>query len=64
MLLLVLKVRVKCAGVNQGGGKSSGVRIIYFNITKAGVVLLVTLYAKKVKTNITANEIHEVLNHE
>lgn len=30
----------------------------------AGVVLLVTLYAKKVKTNITANEIHEVLNHE
>ena len=48
----------------SGGGKSGGVRIIYFNITKAGVVLLVTLYAKKVKTNITANEIHEVLNHE
>ena len=45
-------------------GKSGGVRVIYFNLTKNEVVLLVTMYAKSVKTNITASEISGVLRHE
>ena len=47
-----------------GTGKSGGVRVIYFNVTKMEIVLLVTLYAKTVKANITTNEISEVLRHE
>lgn len=50
---------------SQGGtGQSGGVRIIYFNITKEEIVLLVTLCTKIVKANIMANEISEVLRHE
>ncbi len=47
-----------------GTGKSGGVRVIYFNVTKMEIVLLVTLYAKTVKANITTNEISEVLRNE
>ena len=47
-----------------GTGKSGGVRVIYFNVTKMEIVLLVTLYAKTVKANITTSEISEVLRNE
>lgn len=44
----------------SGSGKSGGVRIIYFNLTETQVVLLVALYAKSERTNMTPAEIKKV----
>lgn len=47
------KVRWGRAGV----GKSGGVRVIYFNQTEQGVVLLVMLYAKSERANVLPGDI-------
>lgn len=44
-----------------GTGKSGGVRVIYFNLSEKEIVLLVTIYAKTVKANMTAAEISKVV---
>jgi hypothetical protein len=40
-----------------GNGKRGGVRVIYFNITEQGTIVLITLYQKSEQTNITKKEI-------
>ena len=41
----------------KGRGKSGGVRVIYVNLTDDGFIVLLTMYAKNVRENITAKEI-------
>ena len=40
-----------------GSGKRGGVRVIYFNFTEQGTIVLITLYQKSEQTNITKKEI-------
>ena len=40
-----------------GSGKSSGARVIYFNLSEQEVVLLVAIYAKAERANMLASEI-------
>jgi hypothetical protein len=44
-----------------GTGKSSGARVIYFNLTELEVVLLVAAYAKADRTNMLAADIKKVV---
>lgn len=44
-----------------GTGKSGGARIIYFNLTAKEVVLLVAMYAKSNRTNISPTDIRKVV---
>lgn len=41
----------------QGKGKRGGARVIYFNLNAEEIVLLVAVYAKANRTNITPGEI-------
>jgi hypothetical protein len=41
----------------QGKGKRGGARVIYFNLAGDEIVLLVAVYAKADKANITSGEI-------
>jgi mRNA-degrading endonuclease RelE of RelBE toxin-antitoxin system len=45
----------------SGTGKSDGVRIIYFNLTEEEVVLLVAIYAKANKSNMTSSQIRKAV---
>ena len=46
----------------RGGiGKSGGARVIFFNLTELGVVLLVAIYAKTERANMRASEIKKVV---
>jgi len=40
-----------------GSGKRGGARVIYFNLTEQGVVLLVAVYAKADQANMLPGEI-------
>jgi mRNA-degrading endonuclease RelE of RelBE toxin-antitoxin system len=40
-----------------GKGKRGGVRIIYFNLTEQGIIVLITLYQKSDQTNIQPSDI-------
>ncbi|WP_411801139.1 hypothetical protein [Acidithiobacillus ferriphilus] len=44
-----------------GSGKSSGARVIYFNLTEQEVVLLVAAYAKAERANMLPAEIKKVV---
>ncbi|WKN20804.1 type II toxin-antitoxin system RelE/ParE family toxin [Azotobacter vinelandii] len=44
-----------------GSGKSGGARVIYFNLTEEEVVLLVAVYAKADRSNMTPAEISKVV---
>ncbi len=44
-----------------GAGKSGGARVIYFNLTEEEIVLLVALYAKAERSNMSPSEIRKVL---
>ncbi|CAK0740623.1 putative transcriptional regulator [Gammaproteobacteria bacterium] len=44
-----------------GKGKRGGVRVIYFNLTEQGTVVLVTLYQKTDQTNIQASDIKKAM---
>jgi hypothetical protein len=43
-----------------GSGKSSGARVIYFNLTEQELLLLVAVYAKADRSNMPAAEIRKV----
>ena len=45
----------------SGSGKSSGARVIYFNLTEREVVLLVAAYAKADRANMPVSEIRKVV---
>lgn len=51
------KVRWSRSGV----GKSSGARIVYFNLTAEEIVLLVMIYTKSNRTNISPVEIRKAV---
>ncbi|MFI3195825.1 MAG: hypothetical protein QX195_08395 [Methylococcaceae bacterium] len=42
-------------------GKRGGVRVIYFNLTEQGTVVLVTLYLKTDQSNIQASDINKAM---
>jgi hypothetical protein len=44
-----------------GTGKSSGARVIYFNLTELELLLLVATYAKADRTNMLAADIKKVV---
>ena len=44
----------------QGSGKSSGVRVIYFKRNAAGELVLLLLYAKSRRSNMTAHQLKEI----
>ena len=44
-----------------GKGKSGGIRVIYFNLTEQGIVVLITLYQKADQTNIRPSDIKKAL---
>ena len=44
-----------------GRGKRGGVRVVYFNLTEQGVVLLVTIYTKADQTHIQPDEIKKAV---
>ncbi len=44
----------------QGGGKSGGVRVVYFNKLAKGEVWLLLIYAKNVSDNIPAHVLREI----
>lgn len=44
-----------------GSGKSGGVRVIYFNVTEEEIVLLVALYAKAERENLSTSEIRKAV---
>ncbi|MDG4554089.1 MAG: DNA-binding protein [Candidatus Competibacter sp.] len=51
------KVRWSVAGT----GKSGGIRVIYFNLTEQGTVVLITLYQKAEQAHIQPNDIKKAL---
>ncbi|WP_286911964.1 MULTISPECIES: transcriptional regulator [unclassified Pseudomonas] len=51
------KVRWRCTG----SGKSGGARVIYFNLSEDQIVLLLTVYAKTERTNMSPAEISKVV---
>jgi hypothetical protein len=50
----------KARAARGGRGKSGGVRIIYYVMTRRRVVYLIDVYAKSEKENLTDAENHEV----
>jgi len=44
-----------------GRGKRGGVRVVYFNLSEQGVVLLVTMYAKADQSNIANRTIKKAV---
>lgn len=44
-----------------GSGKTGGARIIYFNLTEDEIILLVTVYAKAERSNMSPAEISKVV---
>jgi len=45
----------------SGSGKSGGVRVIYFNLNEEEVVLLLTMYAKSDRSNMSSSEIRKAV---
>ena len=51
----------------EGGGKSGGIRVIYFNRLEKGEIWLLTLYAKSDRSSIPPGELRllkEVIDHD
>jgi len=51
----------KMRWTRQGMGKRGGIRVIYFYITRAGVVGLISAYAKNEKENLTNDDKKAIL---
>jgi len=54
----VYKARLSISGSNRG--KSAGYRLIYWVYTAEGIVLL-TIYAKNERSDISANDVNDIL---
>jgi hypothetical protein len=50
----------KARAARGGRGKSGGVRIIYFVVSRRGVIYLIDIYAKSEKENLTDAERREI----
>lgn len=44
-----------------GKGKRGGVRVIYFNLTEQGMIVLITLYQKADQANIRSSDIQKAV---
>lgn len=55
----LFKVRIKNSDVQKG--KSGGYRIVYY-VKTATNILLITLYSKSDKSDITADEVREIIS--
>jgi mRNA-degrading endonuclease RelE of RelBE toxin-antitoxin system len=55
---IILKVRVKNSNIQKG--KSAGYRLIY-QVESPSIVLLLTIYAKADRTDISHNEIRSII---
>lgn len=44
-----------------GSGKRGGVRVVYFNLTERGEVVLVLMYAKADQTNVSPGDIDKAV---
>jgi mRNA-degrading endonuclease RelE of RelBE toxin-antitoxin system len=44
-----------------GSGKRGGVRIVYFNLTERGEVILIMMYTKSDQTNISPGDINKAV---
>lgn len=53
----------KLRWARAGGGKSGGVRVIYFARTKQGEIWLLTIYAKSARDNIPGHVLKELLRN-
>jgi mRNA-degrading endonuclease RelE of RelBE toxin-antitoxin system len=54
--------KIRLAIKSKGKGKSGGARIITYLITRNKEVILLAIYDKQVKDNISANELKELLD--
>ncbi|AIQ31473.1 hypothetical protein P40081_27440 [Paenibacillus sp. FSL P4-0081] len=54
--------KVRAANSDMRVGKSAGYRIVYYVVKNDQDVYLLTIYSKKDKDNITANEISDIIN--
>lgn len=54
--------KVRVANSNTNVGKSNGYRLIYYVVKNEETVFLLTVYYKKDKENISANEIIALIN--
>lgn len=54
--------KIRLAMKSKGKGKSGGARIITYLITRNKEVILLAIYDKQVKDNISANELKELLD--
>jgi mRNA-degrading endonuclease RelE of RelBE toxin-antitoxin system len=52
----------KARAARGGRGKSGGVRIIYFVMSRCGVIYLIDIYAKSQKEDLTDAERREIRN--
>jgi mRNA-degrading endonuclease RelE of RelBE toxin-antitoxin system len=55
---IILKVRVKNSNIQKG--KSAGYRMIY-QVESPSIVLLLTIYSKSDRTDISSNEIRSII---
>lgn len=51
----------KVRWARSGFGKSAGARVIYFNLTEQEVVMLLMVYAKADRANMSASKIKKVV---
>ena len=51
----------KVRWARSGAGKSGGARVIFFNLTEQEVVMLLTVYAKANRANMSASKIRKVV---
>ena len=51
----------KVRWARAGTGKSSGARVIYFNLTEEEIVLLVAVYAKAERGSMAPSEIRKAV---
>lgn len=54
--------KIRLAIKSKGKGKSGGARIITYLVTRNKEVILLAIYDKQVKDNISANELKELLD--
>lgn len=54
-------IKVRVANSDTKAGTQNGYRLIYYAIKEDGTIVLLTLYYKKEKANITNKEIQELI---
>jgi mRNA-degrading endonuclease RelE of RelBE toxin-antitoxin system len=57
--LQIFKIRQKNSSINIG--KSAGFRIIYYHIREDDIIVMLTIYSKTEKGNVSRQEILEIL---